>query len=87
MADLTLDAADPQDLADVVCGLTAIGGYVSSAGMDEDAERIKHLRRRIVIENADLARTMLSSEYVTTGANPQEFEEGVRDILDGVNDG
>lgn len=87
MSDLALDGADPQDLADVVCGLTAIGGYVASAGLGDDAERIKHLRRRLIIENGDLARDLLASDYVTTGADPQEFEQGIQDILDEVNDG
>lgn len=86
MADLTLDDADPQDLADVICGLTAIGGYSAQAGLDDDAARIGLLRRRLVIENEDLARDLLASDYVTTGADPAEFEQGIRDILEEVND-
>lgn len=83
MGELTLADGDPQDLADLVCGLTAIGGYSAKAGLDDDAERIDHLRRRLVLENRDLAEAMLAADYVTTGADPESFEQGIRDILDG----
>lgn len=80
---LRLEAADPQDLADLLCGLTALGGYAAAAGFDDDADRIETLRRRLIIENEALARHMLAAEYVTTGADPDAFIEGVREIVDG----
>ena len=81
--ELTLEAGDAQDLADVVCGLTAIGGYCSSAGLDSDAERIEILRRRIIKENEGIALDLVHGDIVTSGVDPTSFTEGVRDILDG----
>lgn len=86
MSDLTLDSADPQDLADVVCGLTVIGAYSRSAGLDEDADRVNILRRRVVLENEDLSRALLDADIVTTGVDSNAVVEGIREILEDADE-
>lgn len=74
MSDLTLEAADEQDLADLLCGLTAIGQYLNSAGMNDDTERIRLLRRRLIRENEALSEDMLDAEPITSGVDPETNE-------------
>lgn len=81
MSDLTLEAADEQDLADLLCGLTAIGQYLNSAGMNDDVERIQFLRRRLIRENEALSEDMLDAEPITSGVDPTSFLDGIEDIL------
>lgn len=85
--DLNLDAADAQDLTDLISGLTAIGGYAAQAGLGDDASRIASLRRRLIIENRELAETLLAADPVTTGADAESFKTGIQDILDEADGG
>lgn len=80
--DLSLDGGDAQDLADIICGLTVIGAYSANAGLDADADRIASLRRRLILENRELAEAMLDADPITTGTDPQGFTEGIREILE-----
>ena len=84
MSNITLDLtdADEQDLTDIICGLTAIGGYCSNAGLDEDADRIKSLRKRVIIENPELAYRIADGEVTTSGVDPESFKDGIREILE-----
>lgn len=80
--ELTLEAADEQDLADVISGLTVIGSYSASAGLDSDADRINSIRRRLILENRELAESLIHGDVVATGTDPESFHDGIREILD-----
>lgn len=84
MSNITLELtdADEQDLTDIICGLTAIGGYCSDAGMDEDADRIKSIRKRVIIENRELAYAIIDGEVTLSGVDPEGFKDGIREILE-----
>lgn len=84
---MTLDAADPQDFTDVICGLTALGGYAASAGLDDDADRIAQLRKRLIIENRGIAEAVVEGELTqtTTGVDPETFQDGIAEILDDLD--
>jgi uncharacterized protein YuzB (UPF0349 family) len=79
---LELADADEQDLTDIVCGLTAIGGYCANAGLDDDADRIQSLRKRLIIENPEIAYAIVEGDVVSSGVDPEEFKDGIKEILE-----
>lgn len=81
MSEVVLQDADPQDLADVICGLTVIGQYSANAGLDDDASRINALRRRLILENRAVAEALLEADVTTTGTDPEGFMDGIAEIL------
>lgn len=82
MTDLNIEDADAQDLADIISGLTVIGGYCDSAGLDTDLGRIVSLRRLLVLENRELARGLVESEVNTPGSDRSSVIDGVEKILE-----
>lgn len=74
--------ADEQDLTDIICGLTAIGGYCANAGLDDDAARIESLRKRVIIENPELAYAIIDGEVTSSGVDPESFKDGIREVLE-----
>lgn len=87
MNDIILEDADAQDFLDVVCGLTVLGAYSSNAALEEDADRFRSLRRRIIVENREVARAVVDAEdFITTGVDPNTTIEGIRQILEDYND-
>ena len=80
---LTLDAADVQDFADIMSGLTVIGYYNYSEGLIEQSDRFLALRRRVVLENRALAERFLDAEPIVDQVDGSDMKIGVREILEG----
>lgn len=80
--NLDLMDADEQDLTDIIGGLTAIGGYCANAGLDDDAARIESLRKRVIIENPELAYRIADGEVTTSGVDPESFKDGICEVLE-----
>lgn len=81
---LTLESADPQDLVDILCGLTALGSYSANVGLDDQADRIDSLRSRLIVENREIAEALVLLDDVgATAVGDEELVEGVRSVLRG----
>lgn len=85
---LTLEAADPQDLADILAALTVVGHYASDAGLDESKERIRSLRKRLVLENREHAEALVvMDELGLVAVDDADLMIGVRNIIRGDDAG